>query len=72
MFSVFGQWLANVRIANDRRRAIKSLSRLSDAQLLDIGIERGTIEEHVNEGLPWEAWEAYSVRPLRSSLQGCG
>lgn len=72
MFSVLGQWLANARIAYDRRRAIDSLSQLSDAQLLDIGIERGTIEEHVNEGLPLQAWEAYSVRPMRASLQGCG
>ena len=72
MFSVLGQWLANARVAYDRRRAIDSLSQLSDSQLLDIGIERGTIEEHVREGLPLRVWEAHLVRPIRASLQGCG
>lgn len=72
MFTFLSHWFALARTARDRRRAVESLSRLSDAQLHDIGLERGTIEDHVRDGLPWQSFEAESVRRLRPSLQGCG
>ena len=75
MFTLLSHWFALARTAHDRRRAVESLSRLSDAQLLDLGLERGTVEENVRKGLPSPSFETASVqplRPLRHSLQGCG
>ena len=72
MSSPWAQWAANLRIANDRRRALEVLSKLSDLQLLDIGLERGDIDAYVRQGLPWQGRETYTVRPASASLQGCG
>ena len=72
MVSLFAQWGANLRIAYDRHRAAEVLSKLSDLQLLDIGLERADIEAYVRHGLPWQGRETYAVRPVGASLQGCG
>ena len=72
MFTVLNQWTANLRIAYDRDRAVEVLSKLSDLQLRDIGIERNAIEEHVRHGMPWQARATYAARPASASLQGCG
>ena len=72
MFSVLSQWAANLRIANDRRRAVEVLSKLSDLQLRDIGVERNAIEEHVRNGMPWQGRAPYATLPAHASLQGCG
>ena len=72
MSSVLSQWAANLRIAYDRHRAVEVLSKLSDLQLRDIGIERNAIEEHVSYGMPWQGRTTYAARPASASLQGCG
>ncbi len=72
MLAILSHWFAIARTARQRRLAIESLCRLSDAQLLDIGIDRGTIEDHVGEALPWQAFEAEVAHVPRQVLQGCG
>ncbi len=73
MIATLSRWLANTRIAHERQRAAESLSRLSDAQLLDVGLERGAIEDYVQSGLPFiETVSHDGGRVFAPSLQGCG
>ncbi|HEX4768885.1 MAG TPA: DUF1127 domain-containing protein [Lichenihabitans sp.] len=73
MTTTLSRWLTNARIAHQRRRAAESLSRLSDDQLLDVGLERGAIEDYVQSGLPFvETVSDDGRRAFAPSLQGCG
>ena len=73
MIATLSRWLANVRIAHARRRATEDLNRLSDEQLLDVGLERGAIEDYVQSGLPFvETVSDDGGRVFAPSLQGCG
>lgn len=72
MFAILRHWISLSRTAYQRRQAVERLSRLSDAQLLDVGLERGTIEDHVGGALPWERFEPASSDSFAASLQGCG
>ena len=72
MLTVLGQWASNLRIAYDRHRAVEAFSKLSDGQLLDIGIERNAIEEQVRRTMPWRERASYKARHANASLQGCG
>ena len=65
MLTVLGQWASNLRIAYDRHRAVEAFSKLSDGQLLDIGIERNAIEEQVRRTMPWRCLvPEHDVLPL--------
>lgn len=72
MFASVSRWIENIRIAQARRRAAETLERLGDAQLLDIGLERGAIEDYVASGFPFVDDAAQDVRSFAPSLQGCG
>lgn len=72
MFAILRHWAALSRIAYRRRQATEQLLRLSDAQLLDVGLERGMIEDHVNGALPWDRYEPVPTQSYSAFLQGCG
>lgn len=72
MPGMIAHWFALARTAYERRRAVDTLLRLSEAQLRDVGLERDTLEESVREGLPWQAYEPAPVQRPQPILQGCG
>ncbi len=72
MFRLFRHCLANALIARRRREALETFSRLRDAQLRDIGLERFMIEQHVRERLPWQPLEDRPHPAFQPSMQGCG
>ncbi len=72
MSEVLFHWIERVRIMQDRRRAIETLSALSDHHLADIGIERGDIDTYVRLGYPWPVLSSEARYNVQASLQGCG
>ena len=65
-------WIECVRIARSRRRALETLSALSDHHLADIGIERGDIDTYLRLGYPSPVMTSKTRYDFRTSLQGCG
>lgn len=72
MFALLTHWLARARVAHDRHRALESLLRLSDAQLRDVGLEPGTIGDHLRDRFPMQQLEIRPVAQMSPSLLGCG
>jgi uncharacterized protein YjiS (DUF1127 family) len=73
MFRLFSQWTDRAVRAYQRRQAVRELSRFSDRELADLGIERGMIPSLVaglQARLPER--EDRRERPVTLSLQGCG
>ncbi len=72
MIATLSRWLANARIVHERRRAAEDLERLTDEQLLDVGLERGAIGDYIQGGLPFVETVNDRGRSFAPSLQGCG
>ena len=72
MSTVVHHWFANALIAYRRHQATETLSKLTDHQLQDIGLERFAIDAHVSASLPWQTLEREPKTMLQTSIQGCG